>query len=80
MVDSGVLQSKGSSTPFDKVAVRGVPIHTLVRGRFVMRERQLVPDAKGHGTSVRRIQQMPTPAPRNLEHTTAAIIGASGRP
>lgn len=80
MVDSGVLQSKGSSTPFDKVAVRGVPIHTLVRGRFVMRERQLVPDAKGHGTSVRRIQQMPTPAPRNVEHTTAAIIGASGRP
>jgi dihydroorotase len=76
VVDSGVLQSKGPSTPFDKVAVTGVPIHTLVRGRFVMKDRALMIDAKGHGLSVRRIQQMPTPMPRNIEHTTAAIIKA----
>jgi dihydroorotase len=76
VVDSGVLQTKGPSTPFDKVAVTGVPIHTLVRGRFVMKDRALMTDAKGHGVSVRRIQQMPTPAPKNIEHTTAAIIKA----
>jgi len=73
-VDSGVLQSKGPSTPFDKVQVKGVPIHTMVRGRFVMRDRALCTEAKGHGLSVRRIQQMPTPTPRNLEHTTQAIL------
>ena len=73
VVDSGVLQSKGPSTPFDKVAVKGVPIHTLVRGRFVMRDRQLCTEARGHGLSVRRIQRMDTPNPRNLEHTTEAI-------
>jgi len=73
-VDAGVLQSKGSSTPFDKVVVKGVPIHTLVRGRFVMKDRALVTAAKGTGLSVRRIQQMPPATPRNVEHTTAAII------
>lgn len=75
-VDSGVLKSKGSSTPFDKTAVKGVPIHTLVRGRFVMRDRALVTEAKGHGKSVRRIQQMPAPTPRNLDQTTEAIVAA----
>jgi dihydroorotase len=74
VVDSGVLQTKGPSTPFDKVAVTGVPIHTLVRGRFVMKDRALMTDAKGHGVSVRRVQKMPTPTPKNIEHTTAEII------
>jgi dihydroorotase len=79
VVDSGVLQSKGPSTPFDRTKVTGVPVHTLVRGRFVMKDRQLVKDAKGHGLNVRRIQKMPPPAPKNLEHTTAAIIAAKPR-
>jgi dihydroorotase len=79
VVDSGVLQSKGPSTPFDRTKVTGVPIHTLVRGRFVMKDRQLVKEAKGHGLNVRRIQKMPPPAPKNLEHTTAAIIAAKPR-
>jgi dihydroorotase len=73
MIASELLQSKGSSTPFDHVATTAAPIHTLVRGRFVMRDRALVVEARGHGRSVRRIQAMPTPAPRNTETTTAAI-------
>lgn len=73
-VDSARLQSKSPSTPFDKAEVTGMPIHTLVRGRFVMKDRTLMTDARGHGLSVRRIQQMPTPTPKNLEHTTAAIL------
>jgi dihydroorotase len=76
IVDSGMLQSKGPSTPFDQAKVKGVPIHTLVRGRFVMRDRALVTEAKGHGLSVRRIQQMDTPAPQHLDQTTAAILAA----
>jgi dihydroorotase len=73
LIASELLQSKGSSTPFDHVATTAAPIHTLVRGRFVMRDRALVVEARGHGRSVRRIQAMPTPAPRNTETTTAAI-------
>ncbi|MEN3951213.1 allantoinase AllB [Iodidimonas sp. SYSU 1G8] len=75
-VDSARLQSKSPSTPFDKAEVTGMPIHTLVRGRFVMKDRTLMTDARGHGLSVRRIQRMPTPTPKNLEHTTAAILAA----
>jgi dihydroorotase len=38
-----------------------------------MRERELVAEARGWGQSVTRIQQMPTPQPRNVEPTMAAI-------
>jgi dihydroorotase len=78
VVNSEVLQSKSPSTPFDHTAVKGVPIHTLVRGRFVMRDRQLCTEAKGHGLSVRRIQQMPPAKPRNVDQTTAAICAVRG--
>lgn len=70
------LQSIGRCTPFEDMVVRGLPIHTLVRGRFVMKDRELVEASSGHGQPVGRIQQMPAPAPRNLEHTTAAILHA----
>jgi dihydroorotase len=74
-VDSGRLQSLGPSTPFDGAQVRGLPIHTLVRGRFVMKNRELVTAARGHGASVRRIQRMPPARPQNVDQTTAAITG-----
>ena len=70
------LQSIGSSTPFNRTKVTGLPIHTLVRGRFVMKDRQLVADSVGHGRSVRRIQRMPAPNPQNTDQTTSAITGA----
>jgi dihydroorotase len=78
VVDSSHLQSLGSSTPFDKTKVKGVPIHTLVRGRFVMKDRMLMTDAAGHGKSVRRIQRMPPACPSNTDQTTAAITGGAG--
>ena len=67
------LHSRGKVTPFDGRKVRGVPVHTLVRGRFVMRDRALVEDSLGWGQSVRRIQSMPPPTIRNADQTTAAI-------
>jgi dihydroorotase len=74
-VDRALLHSvRARVTPFHGHALKGVPIHTLVRGRFVMRERELVAGARGWGQSVRRIQEMPAPRPRNLAHTTAAIL------
>ncbi|NKJ44407.1 allantoinase AllB [Novosphingobium sp. SG720] len=74
VVDSADLQSKGNSTPFQGWVARGAPIHTLVRGRFVMRDGQLCTDAKGHGRNIRRVQQMPAPTPQNTHTTTAAIL------
>jgi dihydroorotase len=52
----------------------GLPIHTLVRGRFVMRDRTLVATARGWGRSVHRIQEMPAPALRNTDQTMQAIV------
>ena len=54
--------------------MHGAPIHTLVRGRFVMRDGQLVVDASGWGQSVKGVQRMPTPKPRNTEHYTSAVL------
>jgi dihydroorotase len=41
-----------------------------------MRDRALVAEAGGWGKSVNRIQQIPAPKPRNVEHTMAAIVRA----
>ena len=48
-------------------AVKGLPIHTLVRGRFVMRDRSSSPDTRGWGRSVHTIQHMPPPQLRNAD-------------
>jgi dihydroorotase len=74
VIQAKQLQSIGRCTPFEDTVVRGLPIHTLVRGRLVMKDRQLIEASSGHGRPVGRIQQMPPAAPKNLEHSTAAIL------
>lgn len=69
------IQSRSKISPWDGRAVKGLPIHTLVRGRFVMKDRTLMPDTKGWGHSVHAIQQMPEPTVRNGEHTMQSITG-----
>ncbi|EWY42587.1 allantoinase [Skermanella stibiiresistens SB22] len=69
------LHSRGKITPFEGFEVVGVPVHTLVRGRFVMRDRKLIEEATGWGLSVTRVQAMPKPEPRHVDETTAAITG-----
>ncbi len=66
------LHSRAKITPFEGHEVKGVPIHTLVRGRFVQRDRKLVTTAKGWGKQVTEIQSMPKPQPRNADKTIAA--------
>lgn len=66
-------------TPFHGHAVVGLPVHTLVRGRFVMRDRQLITAAKGHGQSVKPLQQMPPAVVRNADKTLAAEIAKVGQ-
>ncbi len=65
--------SRSKITPFEGFKVVGLPVHTLVRGRFVMKDRRIIADTKGWGQSVRRIQRMPAPQPRNTDQTLAAV-------
>jgi dihydroorotase len=74
MICDGDLQSRAKITPWNGRAVKGVPVHTLVRGRFVMRDRRIVAESKGWGRSVHAIQRMPPAKPRNIDQTTAAIV------
>ena len=61
-------------TPWNGRQVQGVPLHTIVRGRFVVKDRKLQTGTRGWGRSVHKIQNMPAPAPVNLDRTTAAIV------
>lgn len=66
-------QSRSKVSPWNGYTVKGLPIHTLVRGRFVMKDRKLVPGTKGWGRSVHAIQAMPAPVVLNAEHSMQAI-------
>jgi dihydroorotase len=70
------LQSRSKISPWNGWKVTGLPLHTLVRGRFVMKDRKLQEDVRGWGRSVHAIQQMPPPALRNTALTTAAVTAA----
>jgi dihydroorotase len=77
-IDDARLQSLSKITPFHGRYVKGLPIHTLVRGRFVMKDRTLVAGTRGWGRSVHPIQNMPSPQIRNAEQTMQAIVGDPG--
>lgn len=68
------LHSRGKVTPFEDRTTTGAPIHTLVRGQFVQRNRTLVPDMLGHGRQVTSIQSMPEPLPCNVDQSLAAVL------
>ena len=68
------LHSRSKLTPWNARPVKGVPLHTLVRGRFVMRDRELVGETSGWGRSVKAVQRMPAPAPRNTDKSMEAIV------
>jgi dihydroorotase len=73
-VDDAALQSRAKITPWHGRKVQGLPVHTLVRGRFVMRDRALEADSRGWGRSVHAIQELPAPVIRNPDQTMAAIL------
>jgi dihydroorotase len=78
VISQGKLHSRSKITPWNSRYVQGYPLHTMVRGRFVMKDGELVADSKGWGKSVKEIQNMPAPVVRNADKTTAAIL--SGYP
>ena len=72
--DSG-LQSRSKISPWNGRRIKGLPLHTLVRGRFVMKDRKLANDVRGWGRSVHDIQQMPAPKLHNTDLTMQAVTG-----
>jgi dihydroorotase len=70
------LQSRSKISPWNGRRVKGLPVHTLVRGRFIMKNRKLADGAKGWGRSVHAIQQMPAPAVRHAGESMQAIVRA----
>ena len=68
------LHSRSKISPWNGRRVKGLPLHTMVRGRFVMKDRALAEDASGWGRSVHEIQQMPPPAPLHTDQTMEAIV------
>ena len=73
------LHSTAKISPWDGWEVQGLPLHTIVRGRFVVKNRELQPGTKGWGQSVHKIQNMPAPKALNLDQTTSAILSSSAR-
>ncbi len=74
VLDDEKLQSRSKISPWHGRAVTGLPVHTMVRGRFVMKDRTLVADTKGHGRSVHPLQEMPTPQVKHADQTLAAVV------
>src|SRR3984885_5973559 len=72
-IDDALIQSRAKISPWQGRKATALPIHTLVRGRFVMKDRILQENARGSGRSVHAIQQMPPATPRNTDTTMAAI-------
>ena len=78
-LDDAKLQSLSRITPFHGRKVKGLPVHTLVRGRFVMKDRTLQSGARGWGRSVHAIQNLPPPRVQNADQTMKAIVRAGTR-
>jgi dihydroorotase len=77
-IDDALIQSRSKISPWHGHQATALPIHTIVRGRFVMKDRILQEDARGTGRSVHTIQQMPPATPRNVDATMTAITSIAG--
>jgi dihydroorotase-like cyclic amidohydrolase len=52
-IDKEKLHSKSKTTPFDGMEIHGVPVSTVVRGKFAMRDGEFT-GRKGYGCLVSR--------------------------
>jgi dihydroorotase len=74
VIDQAKLHSLRSRiTPFHGKHIKGLPIHTILRGKYVMKNRALVAESFGGGRSVHTIQRMPDPQPSHADQTLAAL-------
>jgi dihydroorotase len=72
-IEDARIQSRSKISPWQGYQCSALPIHTLVRGRFVMKDRTLNEHARGTGRSVHAIQQMPPAKPKNTDETMIAV-------
>jgi dihydroorotase len=72
-IDDAKIQSRSKTSPWHGRKATALPIHTILRGRFVMKDRTLQESARGGGRSVHAIQSMLPATPRNTATTMAAI-------
>ena len=79
-IDDAKLQSLSRITPFHGRKVKGLPVHTLVRGRFVMKDRTLMPATRGWGRSVHAIQNLPPARLNNTDNTMHSHCSRRCRP
>ena len=63
VITSGRLHSRAKITPFEGKTI-GAPLHTIVRGKFVQRDRQLVQGMAGHGRQGPTFKKCPQQIPR----------------
>lgn len=77
-IDDALIQSRSKISPWHGRQATALPIHTIVRGRFVMKDRILQEEARGTGRSVHAIQQMPPATPRNTDTTMTVITSIAG--
>jgi dihydroorotase len=77
-IDDALIQSRSKISPWHGRQATALPIHTIVRGRFVMKDRTLQEDARGTGRSVHAIQQMPPATPRNTDTAMTVITSIAG--
>ncbi len=69
-IDQSQLFSRSKISPWHGRHVQGGPTLTMVRGKIVMQDGKLLAEP-GYGKPAK--QQMPPPAPRNVDKTTAAV-------
>jgi allantoinase len=74
VISQNRLQSVSKISPWHGRPVHGYPVHTLLRGRFTVRNSTLMPHSNNWGRLVKSIQKMPTAKPLNTEHYTSAIL------
>src|SRR3984957_13451767 len=72
-IDDAALQSRSKISPWNGRRIKGLPLHTLVRGRFIMKDRKLADDVRGWGRSVHAIQQMAAPKLHNTDLTMQSV-------
>ena len=78
-IDDSELHSRSKISPWNGRRVKGLPIHTLVRGHFVVRDRSLVAQTRGWGRSVHAIQMMPPAQVRHADLSMQTIVGERAR-
>jgi len=68
------LQTISKISPWHARPVQGLPVHTMLRGKLIVKDGALIEETCGWGTSVKAIQKMPPAKIKNSHLFTQAIL------